>query len=154
VTAEPKKGMVDVSGKAATHREAVAEAWLRADEETVRALAEDDAPKADPLPTARAAALLAIKRTPELIPHCHPIPITDAEVDFELGEDAVRVVCRVVTKAQTGVEMEALTGAAVAALTLYDMTKAVCPGAGIGPVRLLEKSGGQSGRWRRGEANA
>lgn len=143
------KGMVDVSGKEETRRVAVAESLLRADEATLKAIAGNALPKADPLPTARAAALLAIKGTPHLIPHCHPIPVTDAQVEFSLGTDSLTIRCRVGTFARTGVEMEALCGATVAALTLYDMIKAVCPAAEIGRVRLLEKSGGKGGVWRR-----
>jgi cyclic pyranopterin phosphate synthase len=141
--------MVDVSEKAVTLRVALAEAVLSADAATLKAIREGALPKADALPTARAAALLAVKATPSLIPHCHPIPLTDAEVEFELGGEAVTVRCRVAARARTGVEMEALCGASIAALTLYDMIKAVCPGAVIGPIRLLEKSGGRGGAWRR-----
>ncbi|MHC4480017.1 MAG: cyclic pyranopterin monophosphate synthase MoaC [Planctomycetota bacterium] len=146
--AKPKQGMMDVSEKGRTRRVAVAEAILRADEETVRALTANALPKADPLPTARAAALLAVKETPRTIPHCHPIAVTDVEVEFAVGTDAVTVRCRVATVDRTGVEMEALCGASVACLTLYDMLKGVCPGAEIARVRLLRKSGGQSGDWR------
>ncbi|KPK62752.1 MAG: molybdenum cofactor biosynthesis protein MoaC [Planctomycetes bacterium SM23_32] len=141
--------MVDVSGKEPTRREAVAEALLRADERTLKALQEGALPKADPLPTARAAALLAVKATPGLIPHCHPIPLTDADVEFTLAADAIVVHCHVAATARTGVEMEALCGATIAALTLYDMLKALCPAAEIAHVRLLEKSGGKGGPWRR-----
>jgi len=146
-------GMVDVSGKEPTRRVAVAESVLRADEATIEAIAGNSLPKADPLPTARAAALLAVKGTPALIPHCHVIPVTDATVEFALGRDAVTVRCRVGTFARTGAEMEALCGASVAALTLYDMIKAVCPGACIERTRLVEKAGGKSGHWRAGGAN-
>jgi len=146
--AEGGKGLVDVSGKEVTRRVAVAESVLKADEPTLRALDANELPKADPLPTARAAALLALKATSNLIPHCHPIPITDATVEFELGEDAVSVRCTVGTLARTGAEMEALVGASIAALTLYDMIKAVCRGARIVRTRLLEKSGGKGGTWR------
>lgn len=142
------KGMVDVSSKGESRRVAVAEAVLKADEATLTAIAENALPKADPLPTARAAALLAVKGTPRLIPHCHPIPVTDAEVEFSLAEDSVTILCRVGTVARTGVEMEALCGASVAALTLYDMIKAVCRAAEITAIRLLEKSGGRSGNWK------
>ena len=111
-------------------------------------------PKADPLPTARAAALLAVKRTPDLVPHCHPIPVSDVDVDFVMGRDTVTTHCRVKVFARTGAEMEALCGAAVASLTLYDMIKAVCPGATIIRTRLLEKAGGRSGDWHAGESDA
>ena len=142
------KGMVDVSGKDVTRRVAVAESVLSADEPTLAALRENRLPKADPLPTARAAALLALKATPNLIPHCHTIPVTDATLEFELGPDTVTVRCTVGTVARTGAEMEALVGASVAALTLYDMIKSICRGAQIVRTRLLEKSGGKSGHWR------
>jgi cyclic pyranopterin phosphate synthase len=142
------KGMVDVSGKEVTHRVAVAEGVLRADGPTLEALRANALPKADPLPTARAAALLAIKATPNLIPHCHTIPVTDASVEFELGAETVTVRCTVGTLARTGAEMEALVGATSALLTLYDMTKAVYQGAEIVRTRLLEKSGGKAGHWR------
>jgi cyclic pyranopterin phosphate synthase len=151
--AEGKPGMVDVSGKDPTHRVAVAQSVLRADPRAVRTLADNALPKSDPLPTARAAALLAVKRTPELIPHCHTIPITDVDVEFALGEDRVTIRCRVAAVARTGVEMEALCGASVAALTLYDMMKAVCPGAELTGTRLLEKTGGKSGDWRAEQAD-
>ncbi len=145
--------MADVSGKPRTHRVAVAESVLRATEKAVRAVAANQLPKADPLATARAAALLAIKGTPELIPHCHVIPITDATVEFDLEGDTITVRCRVVTFARTGAEMEALCGASVAALTLYDMLKAVHPGAVITRTRLLEKSGGKHGEWHAEEGD-
>jgi len=145
--ADGGKGMVDVSGKDVTRRVAVAESVLLADAPTLEALRGNRLPKLDPLPTARAAALLALKATPNLIPHCHTIPVTDAAVEFELAEDAVTVRCTVGTLARTGAEMEALVGASVAALTLYDMIKAVCRGAQIVRTRLLEKSGGKSGHW-------
>jgi cyclic pyranopterin phosphate synthase len=148
-----KHGMVDVSGKEPTRREAVAEAVLRADPATLKALKEDALPKSDPLATARAAALLAVKATARLIPHCHPIPVTDADVEFTIGAGAVVVRCRVATLARTGVEMEALCGASVAALTLYDMTKALCAAAEIAHVRLLSKSGGKGGEWERREGD-
>lgn len=151
--ADGGEGMVDVSKKEETLRVAVAEAVLRADEATLKAIRENSLPKADPLPTARAAALLAVKGTPALIPHCHPIPVTDAKLEFSLGADAVTIRCRVATFARTGAEMEALCGATVAALTLYDMCKAVCRGAEITRVRLLEKSGGKSGEWRAEDAD-
>ena len=143
-----KKGMIDISEKQPTRRLAEAVAVIKSDAETVQALKDNTLPKADPLPTARAAALLALKRTAQLIPHCHPIPITDAEVEFEVRREEIVCCCRVATQARTGVEMEALCGAAMAALTLYDMIKGVCPGAEIRRTRLLEKSGGKHGHWR------
>jgi cyclic pyranopterin phosphate synthase len=145
-------GMVDVSGKDVTRRLAVAESVLAADAQTLAALRANRLPKLDPLPTARAAALLALKATPNLIPHCHPIPVTDATVEFDLAEDAVTVRCTVGTLARTGAEMEALVGASVATLTLYDMIKGVCRGAQILRTRLVSKSGGKSGNWRADDA--
>ncbi len=145
---EPRQGMIDVSAKQQTHRVAVAESVLVADPEALSAIEQNTLPKADPLPTARAAALLAVKNTPGLIPHCHPIPVTDATVEFSVSQAAVTIRCRAQAVAKTGVEMEALVGAAVAALTLYDMVKGVCPGARIEGLRVLEKSGGKTGDWR------
>jgi cyclic pyranopterin phosphate synthase len=145
---EPRQGMVDVSAKEPTHRAAVAESVLVADRQALRAIEQNALPKADPLPTARAAALLAVKNTAGLVPHCHPIQLTDATVEFSIAEAAVTIRCRVQAVAKTGAEMEALVGAAVAALTLYDMIKGVCPGARIEGLRVLEKSGGKTGDWR------
>ncbi len=145
---QPGEGMVDVSGKEVTRRVAVAEAVLVADAETLAALRENRLPKADPIPTARAAALLAVKATPAMIPHCHPIPVTDVKLEFELTDEAATVRCRVTTVARTGAEMEALCGASTAALTIYDMLKGICRGAEITRVRLLEKSGGKTGDYR------
>ena len=105
--------------------------------------------KGDALAVARVAGIMAAKRTPDLIPLCHPLPITSVEVDFELGARGVAIRARVRVTGPTGVEMEALTAAAVAGLTLIDMTKGVERGVSIESVRLLEKSGGRSGTWRR-----
>ncbi len=143
-----RKGMVDISGKQPTRRIAVAEAVLRADAKTVRAILSNEAPKPDPLQTARAAALLAIKRTPETIPHCHVIQVTDASVEYEADDESIAIRCRVGTYDRTGAEMEAIYGVSVAAITIYDMIKAACPGAEILRTRLLEKSGGKSGHWQ------
>lgn len=150
---DQRQGMVDVSGKEPTRRVAAAESILRADAETVQAVLDNDLPKSDPLQTARAAALLAVKRTPETIPHCHTIQVTDASVEFEPAEDSVVIRCRVGTFDRTGAEMEAIYGVTVAAVTLYDMIKAVCPGAEILRTRLLEKTGGKSGHWRAEDAD-
>lgn len=140
--------MVDVSDKATTVREATAECLVRMAEDTVRAVREGTA-KGDALQVARVAAIMAAKRTPELIPLCHPLPITAVAVDFEFVAGGVRVTARVRVTGQTGVEMEALTAAAVAGLTLIDMTKGVERGVYLEGVRLLEKSGGRSGTWKR-----
>ena len=143
--------MVDVSPKPETVREAVARAILRMRPSTLRAIKSGNAPKGDVFGVARTAGLLAAKRTPELIPLCHPLRLTQVEVSFETharrGE--VAVLARVRTVDKTGVEMEALTAAGIAALTVYDMVKALEKGVTITNLQLLEKSGGKSGSWRR-----
>lgn len=139
--------MVDVSEKPATPRTARAEAFVRMKRAVLEALAEN--PKGDPLEVARIAGILAAKRTAELIPMCHPLPVTHADVQARLEPRGVRIEASVSTTAPTGVEMEALTAAAVAALTVYDMTKALDKSITVERVRLLEKTGGKSGRWRR-----
>jgi cyclic pyranopterin phosphate synthase len=140
--------MVDVAGKATTVREALAECVVRMAPATLRAVRAGTA-KGDALQVARVAGIMAAKRTPDLIPLCHPLLITGVTVDFEFIRGGVRVLARVRVTGQTGVEMEALTSAAVAGLTLIDMTKAVERGVFIEGVRLLEKSGGRSGTWTR-----
>jgi cyclic pyranopterin monophosphate synthase len=140
--------MVDVSAKPATAREALAECIVRMAPATIQAVREGT-PKGDALQVARVAGIMAAKRTSELIPLCHPLALTSVDVDFELLEDGVRVLARVRVSGQTGVEMEALTAASVAGLTLIDMTKGVERGVSIESVRLLEKSGGRSGTWKR-----
>ena len=140
--------MVDVADKAATAREAIAECTVRMAPETVAAVRAGTA-KGDALQVARVAGIMAAKRTPDLIPLCHPLPISSVTVDFDFVEGGVRVTTRVRVTAQTGVEMEALTAASVAGLTLIDMVKAVEKGVYIDNVRLLEKSGGRSGTWKR-----
>ena len=143
--------MVDVSPKPETVREAVARATLRMRPSTLRAIKSGNAPKGDVFGVARTAGILAAKRTPELIPLCHPLRLTRVEVSFETharrGEVAVQARVRTVDK--TGVEMEALTAAGIAALTVYDMVKALEKGVTITNLQLLEKSGGKSGSWRR-----
>ena len=140
--------MVDVADKLATAREATAECIVRMAPETVRAVREGTA-KGDALQVARVAGIMAAKRTPELIPLCHPLPLSNVSVDFDFVEGGVRVEARVRVVGQTGVEMEALTAAAVAGLTLVDMTKGVERGVYLENVRLLAKSGGRSGTWKR-----
>ena len=140
--------MVDVADKLATAREATAECIVRMASETVRAVREGTA-KGDALQVARVAGIMAAKRTPDLIPLCHPLPLSNVSVDFDFVEGGVRVEARVRVVGQTGVEMEALTAAAVAGLTLVDMTKGVERGVYLENVRLLEKSGGRSGTWKR-----
>ena len=141
--------MVDVGDKAATDRRAVARALVRMSPATAAKVLAGDAPKGDVLGTARIAGIQAAKRTGELIPLCHPLPLTHADVRAELRDDGVHIEAEAATTAQTGVEMEALTAAAVAALTVYDMCKAVEKGMTITEVRLEEKTGGKSGPWRR-----
>jgi cyclic pyranopterin phosphate synthase len=140
--------MVDVADKASTVREAVAECVVRMAPATLRAVREGTA-KGDALQVARVAGIMAAKRTPDLIPLCHPLPLTSVSVDFEFVKGGVRVMTRARVTGQTGVEMEALTAAAVAGLTLIDMTKGVEKGVYLESVRLLEKSGGRSGTWKR-----
>lgn len=141
--------MVDVTEKGDTARVAVAEAVVRMKPETLALIQSGGMPKGDVLATARIAGIMAAKRTPDLIPLCHPLPITGASVELiPDGEDALRITATVKTTGKTGVEMEALTAASVAALTVYDMCKAVEKGMTIEGIRLLEKRGGKSGEWR------
>lgn len=141
--------MVDVSGKAETVRLARAEAFVEMSASTVKLLREKALPKGDPLEVARIAGVQGGKKTSELIPLCHPLPLSHLDVSIEVTDNGAHIESTARTKAETGVEMEALTAASVAALTLYDMCKAVEKGISIGPVRLLEKSGGKSGHWVR-----
>jgi len=144
--------MVDVGDKPTTERRAVARALVKVSPETAHKVLAGDAPKGDVLGVARIAGIQAAKRTAELIPLCHPLPLSfvgvDGEVDADAGEIVLTAEAR--TTGQTGVEMEALTAASVAALTVYDMVKGIERGAEIASVQLLEKSGGKSGEWRRG----
>ena len=141
--------MVDVSAKTETAREARAEALVKMAPATVKLLRASGLPKGDAIETARIAGILAAKKTAELMPLCHPLPLSYVGISIEITAAGARITAIARTKAETGVEMEALTAASVAALTLYDMCKAVEKGITIGPVRLLEKSGGKSGLWRR-----
>ena len=141
--------MVDTSAKPITARRAVASARVLMSAETVAAVREHRTPKGDPLEAARLAGIIACKRTAELIPLCHPLPITYAEVRAELIDSGVYLEAEVSTQAQTGVEMEALTAVSVAALTIYDMCKAIDKGMTITDVRLELKSGGKSGDYLR-----
>ena len=144
--------MVDVSDKRETVREAVARAVLKMAPATLRVIRRGNAPKGDVLGVARTAGILAAKRTPQLIPLCHPLRLTGVDVTFsdDLRRGELEVLARVSTVDKTGVEMEALTAVSVAALTVYDMIKAVEKGVTIARVQLVEKSGGKSGTWRRG----
>lgn len=141
--------MVDVSAKPATKRTAVAHAFVAMGEKVVRALPEN--PKGNPLEIARIAGIQAAKRTSELIPLCHPLPLTHADVRCALTADGVEITASASTTGPTGVEMEALTAATVAALTLYDMTKALSKSIEITSIYLVEKTGGKSGTYRREE---
>ena len=145
--------MVDVADKASTVREAVAECVVRMAPATLRAV-KDGTAKGDALQVARVAGIMAAKRTPDLIPLTHPLPLTSVRVDFEFVRGGVRVLTTARVTGQTGVEMEALTAAAVAGLTLIDMTKGVEKGVYLETVRLLQKSGGRSGTWKRGSDGA
>ncbi|MER3479210.1 MAG: cyclic pyranopterin monophosphate synthase MoaC [Meiothermus sp.] len=146
-----KPQMVDVSAKAATLRIATAEASVLLPPEAVAALREGGVGKGDPLSVAQLAGIMAAKKTGELIPLCHPLPIAmaDVQLTFQPEQARVHITATVKTKAETGVEMEALTACAVAALTVYDMLKAASKGLEIGELRLVYKSGGKSGEWRR-----
>jgi cyclic pyranopterin phosphate synthase len=139
--------MVDVTAKEVTAREATAEAVVTMNADTLEALTARKLDKGDALEVARIAGIMAAKRTSDLIPLCHPIVLGAVEVSFDVSSTGVRVVATVKTTERTGVEMEALTAATVAALTIYDMVKGIERGVEIGPVRLLSKSGGRSGEW-------
>jgi len=143
--------MVDVSEKRETVRAAVARAVLKMAPATLRVIRRGNAPKGDVLGVARTAGILAAKRTPQLIPLCHPLRITGVDVNFsdDLRRGELAVESRVLTVDKTGVEMEALTAVSVAALTVYDMIKSVEKGVTIAKVQLVEKTGGKSGTWRR-----
>jgi cyclic pyranopterin phosphate synthase len=141
--------MVDVGGKPPTDREATAESFVTMLSETRSALFSGDLPKGDAVAVARLAAIGGVKRTADLVPLCHPLMVTGIDVAVEPVEQGARLEVTVRTTGKTGVEMEAMTGAAIGAVALYDMIKGVDRGAEIGPVRLLAKSGGRSGEWRR-----
>src|ERR1700678_4478702 len=140
--------MVDVSQKARTAREAEASAFVAMSPEVLRALSRN--PKGDPLEVARTAGIMAAKRTAELIPMCHPVALSHIAVTLRVCENGVSIATKVKTTAETGVEMEALVAASVAALTVYDMCKALDKGIEIREVVLEQKSGGKSGNYRRG----
>jgi len=140
--------MVDVSDKAATKRTAKAHAFVAVRPEVLEQLPRN--PKGNPLEIARIAGVMGAKKTSELIPLCHPLPLSHADVDVTVEPDGIRIVATASTTAETGVEMEALTAATVAALTIYDMLKALDKSIEIRDVHLLEKTGGKSGDYRRG----
>ena len=147
--------MVDVGAKATTRRSAIASGYIEMQTDTLRLLEQGEHKKGDVLGIARIAAIMATKRTADLIPLCHPIALTHVAVEFDIDTDNNRVNCQVTaqTAGQTGVEMEALTGVQISLLTIYDMCKAVDRGMQIGAVRLLHKSGGKSGTWNAEDFN-
>ena len=144
-----KARMVDISGKEVTKREAVASAFVLMKKETLELVSLGKMPKGDVLAAARIAGIMAAKRTPDLIPLCHPLPLEQVVVDFAFEDDGIRITAGAKVSAGTGVEMEALTAASVAALTIYDMCKSADRGMEIGPIRLERKSGGKSGTFER-----
>lgn len=141
--------MVDVGDKDITHRVAIAHGRVVMQPETLRVIRQGTASKGDVLGVARVAAIMAAKKTSDLVPMCHPLSLTAVQVDFEPDEDrsSIEIAVRVETRGQTGVEMEALTAVSVAALTIYDMVKAIDRGMVIDAVHLAHKSGGKSGDW-------
>jgi cyclic pyranopterin phosphate synthase len=140
--------MVDVAGKEPSYRRAVAEAHVRMSAQTAATVERGDAPKGDVVAVARIAGIQGAKRTAELVPLCHPLPLSFADVRVRVEEEGVRITAEARTTASTGVEMEAMTAASVAALTVYDMVKGLERGVEVGPVVLLEKTGGKED-WRR-----
>ncbi|MFI9362612.1 cyclic pyranopterin monophosphate synthase MoaC [Kitasatospora sp. NPDC053057] len=146
--------MVDVSGKPTTARTAVAAGRVRVSPQVVELLRGEGVPKGDALAVARIAGIMGAKKTPDLIPLCHPIAVSGVKVDLAVADDAVEITATVKTADRTGVEMEALTSVTVAALTVIDMVKAVDKGAAIESVRVLSKTGGKSGDWFAPEVDA
>jgi cyclic pyranopterin phosphate synthase len=140
--------MVDVGGKAETHRVAIASGQITMTPQTLEAIKAGDAPKGDVLGTARIAGIMAAKRTGELIPLCHPLGLEAVTVDFVFEENGVRVTATASLTGKTGVEMEAMVAVSTALLTIYDMAKAIDKAMVIGEVRLIEKRGGKSGGWK------
>jgi cyclic pyranopterin monophosphate synthase len=141
--------MVDISGKAVTSRRAVAEGRIRLTKAIVNAIKAQSTAKGNVLETARIGAIQAAKKTSDLIPLCHPIPISNISIDFRLQGINLKVRAEVIAEAKTGVEMEALVAAAVGSLIIYDMCKGIDKGMVIGPIELLEKEGGKSGTYRK-----
>ena len=139
--------IVDVGGKTPTAREAVATGRITMSAEAARAIAEGSAKKGDVIAVARVAGIMAAKRTSDLIPLCHPLPLTKITLDLDVDDSGVTATATVATDGKTGVEMEALTAVGVALLTIYDMTKAIDKAMEIDGIRLLEKRGGKSGDW-------
>lgn len=148
---EGRARMVDVGDKPVTKRTAVASGFVRMAASTVEAIREHRTPKGDPLEVARLAGIMAAKRTFDLIPLCHPLPLNHADVQLDVRAEGVAIVATVSTDSKTGVEMEALTAASIAALTIYDMCKAVDKAMVITEIRLESKSGGRSGDYQRSD---
>ncbi len=146
---EGRARMVDVSAKQPTERTATAEAIVAMADRVSERLFAGDLPKGDALAAIRIASIMAVKKTPELVPLTHPLPVDAVTVDVERVPAGARIVVTATVTAKTGVEMEAITGAAVGAVTLYDMVKGLDKGVVIGPIRLLSKTGGTSGDWAR-----
>ena len=146
---EGRARMVDVGDKPVTTRTAVASGFVQMSAATVAAIRERRTPKGDPLEVARLAGIMAAKRTAELIPLCHPLPLNHADVQLEVRDDGIAITATARTDSKTGVEMEALTAASVAALTIYDMCKAIDKAMVITDIRLESKTGGRSGEYRR-----
>lgn len=149
VDEEGRAQMVDVGDKAVTARTAVASGSVRMSAATVEAIRQHRTPKGDPLEVARLAGIMAAKRTAELIPLCHPLPLNHADVQLEVTEDGIAITATARTESKTGVEMEALTAVSVAALTIYDMCKAIDKAMVITDIRLESKTGGRSGNYER-----
>ena len=141
--------MVDVSAKSSTNRTAEASGFVAMSSATISAIRERRTPKGDPLETARLAGIMGAKRTAELIPLCHSLALSHCDVQIELTEEGAKIMASATTSAQTGVEMEALTAVSIAALTLYDMCKAIDKMMVLGDIRLERKIGGKSGQWSR-----
>ena len=141
--------MVDVSGKEVTHRVAVAEGIISVSREVMDAIKGNKVKKGDVLTVSQVAGIMGTKRTPDLIPMCHPLSLTNAEVTFEVDEEScqIKAICRAVTDGKTGVEMEALTGVSTALLTVYDMCKAIDKRMVIKEIHLVSKEGGKSGQF-------
>ena len=152
IDAEGTARMVDVGDKPATKRVAIAEGRISMSSDALDAVRQGNAPKGDVLGTARIAGIMAAKRTGDLIPMCHPLALDHVDVDFAFGDDAISVRATASLSGKTGVEMEALTAASVALLTVYDMAKALDKGMVIEQVMLVEKRGGKSGHWSRDNA--
>lgn len=151
ISSDGRVQMVDVSAKPMSSRKAIATGKIRLQRDTLDLIAKDRIAKGNVFATARIAGIQAAKQTAQLIPLCHTLPLTEVKIDLVAARDGAEVTCAAKTIAQTGVEMEALTGVAVALLTVYDMCKAVDRGMVIRDIRLVEKRGGRSGEYRRGK---